>query len=265
MPHYHLTGQAAIVTGAGRGIGRAIALRLGREGAAVTVADRDPATAEGVAAEIVAQGGQALAIETDVTRQAQVEEMVARTVAHFGRLDILVNNAGIIAVAPLLETDEATWDAIMNVNVKGVLFCAQAAARRMIEQGGGGRIINITSAAGKIAPGKDLPVGAYCASKHAAVGLTKQLGLELAPHGILVNAVCPGIVDTEMWAKIDREVAGRTEAPSGSVMARVVSTLPLGRAQQPDDVANMVAFLASTDAGYETAQTFNVSGGRLPY
>jgi acetoin reductase-like protein len=265
MPRYDLEEQTAIVTGAGRGIGRAIALRLAREGVKVTVADIDEANAAAVANEIKAAGGEALALKTDVTQQGDAGRMVQETVARFGRLDILVNNAGIIAIMPLLETDEATWDAIMAVNVKGPLFCAQAAARQMIEQGGGGRIINITSAAGKIAPGKDLPAGAYCASKHAAVGLTKQLGLELAPYGILVNAVCPGIVDTDMWAKIDRAVAERTNAPLGSVMARVVATLPVGRVQQPEDVANMVAFLASSDAGYETAQTFNVSGGRLPY
>jgi meso-butanediol dehydrogenase/(S,S)-butanediol dehydrogenase/diacetyl reductase len=265
MPSYDLQGQVAIVTGAGRGIGRAIALRLAREGAQVTVADIDELNAAGVAGEIAAKGGQALALKVDVTHREAAERMVQETVAKFGRLDILVNNAGIVAVAPLLETDEATWDALMNVNAKGVLFCSQAAARQMIAQGGGGRIINNTSTLGRIAPGKALPLGAYAASKHAAVALTRQMGLELAAHGILVNAVCPGVVDTDMWALIDRESAKLADVPPGSVKAGAVARLPIGRIQQPEDVANLVAFLASSDASYMTGQTYDVSGGRSPY
>ena len=153
----------------------------------------------------------------------------------------------------------------MNVNAKGVLFCSQAAARQMITQGDGGRIINNASGAGKIAPGKDTPLGAYAASKHAVVGLTKQLGLELSSHRILVNCICGGIVDTPMWDLIDREIAQLEEAPVGSVKARAVAGIPLGRIQQPEDVANMVAFLASSDASYITGQAFNVCGGILPY
>ena len=133
--------------------------------------------------------------------------MVCRTVERFGQLDIQVNNAGIGVVAPLMDTDEETWDTLMNVNAKGVLLCSQAAARHMIAQGSGGRIINNASGAGKIAPGKDVPLGAYAASKHAVVALTKQMGLELSSHGILVNCVCAGIVDTPMWDLIDRETA----------------------------------------------------------
>ena len=153
----------------------------------------------------------------------------------------------------------------MNVNAKGVLLCTQAAARQMIAQGGGGRIINNTSGAGKIAPGKGTPLGAYAASKHAAVALTKQFGLELSDHQILVNCVCAGIVDTDMWDLIDREVAKLENVPPGSVKARAVATIPLGRIEQPEDVANVVAFLASDDAGYVTGQTYNVCGGILPY
>jgi NAD(P)-dependent dehydrogenase (short-subunit alcohol dehydrogenase family) len=201
----------------------------------------------------------------DVTRKASVDQMVHDTVARYGQLDILVNNAGIGAVVPLMDTDEKTWDALMNVNAKGVLLCSQAAARQMITQGTGGRIINNASGAGKIAPGKSTPLGAYAASKHAAVALTKQLGLELSDHQILVNCVCAGIVDTDMWDLIDREVAKLENAPVGSVKARAVAGIPLGRIEQPDDVANMVAFLASDDANYITGQTLNVCGGILPY
>ena len=265
MPRYDLEGQAAVVTGAGRGIGRAIALRLAREGAGVTVADLDEANAQKVAAEIRAAGGRADGCRVDVTQKDDVERMVYQTVERFGRLDIQVNNAGIGIVAPLMETDEEVWDTLMNVNAKGVLLCSQAAARQMIAQGNGGRIINNASGAGKIAPGKATPLGAYAASKHAVVALTKQLGLELSDHDILVNCVCAGIVDTPMWDLIDRETAMRQGAPIGSVKEAAVASIPLGRIQQPEDVANMVAFLTSSDADYLTGQTYNVCGGLLPY
>ena len=135
----------------------------------------------------------------------------------------------------------------------------------MINTGGGGRIINNASGAGKIAPGKDVPLGAYAASKHAVVALTKQMGLELAQHRILVNCVCAGIVDTPMWDLIDREIAKREGAPIGSVKASAVDSIPLGRIQEPEDVANVVVFLAYSDASYMTGQTYNVCGGILPY
>jgi meso-butanediol dehydrogenase / (S,S)-butanediol dehydrogenase / diacetyl reductase len=265
MARYELHGKVAIVTGAGRGIGRAIAIRLATEGAAVLVSDLDRGSADQVTEEIVAGGGQARATLTDVTVAREAQVMVDEAVATFGRLDILVNNAGIGAVAPLLDTDEETWDALMAVNAKGVLFCSQAAARRMIEQGEGGRIINNASGAGKIAPGRDVPLGAYAASKHAVVALTKQLGLELSSHDILVNCVCAGIVDTPMWDLIDRETARLQGLPAGTVKARAVAGIPLRRIEQPEDVANMVAFLASDDAGYITAQALNVCGGILPF
>ena len=265
MPKYDLDGQVAIVTGAGRGIGRAIARRFGREGAAVAVTDIDEANAAKVAEEVRAQDGQAIAMKVDVTRKADAERMVRETVAQFGRLDILVTNAGIIAVVPLIDTDEATWDALMNVNAKGVLLCAQAAARQMIAQGDGGRIIVIASGAGKRAVGADRPFGAYVASKHAAVGLTKQLAVELASHEILVNCVCPGVIDTAMWDLLDREIAQRLGAPPGSIKAEEVASIPVRRIGKPEDVANMVVFLASPDATFITSQAFNVCGGRLPY
>ncbi|HZQ05529.1 MAG TPA: glucose 1-dehydrogenase [Anaerolineae bacterium] len=265
MPRYDLDGKVAIVTGGGRGIGRAIALRLAQDGARVVVADLNENNASHVAQEIQDKGGDAFAFAVDVTRMERVEEMIRETIARYGRLDILVNNAGIGAIAPLMDTDEKTWDAVMDVNAKGVLLCSQAAARQMIAQGNGGRIINNASGAGKIAPGKGTPLGAYAASKHAVVALTKQLGLELSDYQILVNCVCAGIVDTDMWDLIDREIAKLENAPIGSVKARAVATIPLGRIEQPEDVANVVAFLASDDASYITAQTYNVCGGILPY
>ena len=265
MPSYDLESQIAIVTGGGRGIGRAIALRLAREGAGVTVADLDEANAKHVAEEITAAGGQAQAIKVDVTCKEDARRMVTETVDRFGRLGILVNNAGIGVIATLMETSEDAWDAQMNVNAKGVLLCSQAAARHMIDQASGGRIINNASGAGKIAPGKGIPLGAYAASKHAVVAVTKQMGQELAEHGILVNCVCAGIVDTPMWDLIDRETAKLQGVPIGSVKEQAVASVPVGRIQRPDDVANMVAFLASSDADYLTGQTYNACGGILPY
>lgn len=265
MPKYELDGQVAIITGAGRGIGRATALRLAREGASVTVADINDTNAKGVAQEIESAAGTAHAVTVDVTDKADTERMVSETVDRFGRLDIQVNNAGIAVIASLMDTDEAAWDALMNVNAKGVLFCSQAAARQMIAQGEGGRIINNASGAGKVAPGRTTPLGAYAASKHAVVALTKQFGLELSSRGILVNCVCPGIVDTSMWELIDREVARLEGVAVGSVKARAAAGIPVGRIQQPEDVANLIAYLASSDASYITAQALNVSGGMLPY
>ena len=265
MPRYELDGQTAIVTGSGRGIGRAMALRLAREGANMTIADIDITSAAAVADEIEAGGGQALALSIDVSKKADADRMVRSTVERFGRLDIMVNNAGIGAVGYLLDADEDTWDRLMDVNAKGTLLCSQAAACQMIAQGRGGRIINNASGAGKIAPGKGTPLGVYSASKHAVVAITRQMGFELAEHGILVNCLCAGIVDTPMWDLIDRETAKLEGVPLGSVKARAVEGIPLGRIQKPEDVANMVAFMASADANYTTAQTFDVSGGLMPY
>ena len=264
MPRYDLDGQVAIVTGGGRGIGRAIALRLGLEGCQVMVADLVEANAAAVVDEIRRAGGTALACKVDVTNYAEVEMMVGEAVAKLGPLTIQVNNAGVARIATLLESDETLWDTVMNVNAKGVLFCAQAAAKQMIAQGTGGRIINNASAAGKMAPGK-LPLGVYSASKHAVVGLTRQMGMEWASYGILVNAVCPGIVDTPMWDLIDSESTRRYGTEPGSVKAGAVATIPIGRIEQPEDVANVVAFLASADASYITGQAVNVAGGRIPY
>ena len=260
-----LKGKVGIVTGAGRGIGRAIAQRLAREGVSVVVTDIDQQNAETTADEIRSAEGKAIGFKVDVTHQDEVERMVSRTVSEFGALHILVNNAGVGAVAPILETDEETWDWVMNVNAKGVFLCSKAAAKQMIQQGKGGRIITNASGAGKMAPGKGTPLGVYAASKHAVVGLMKQLGLELSSHQILVTSICGGIIDTSMWDQIDREIAKLEGVPIGSVKARAVASIPLGRIQKPEDLANVVAFLASDDASYITADTINVAGGLLPY
>jgi meso-butanediol dehydrogenase / (S,S)-butanediol dehydrogenase / diacetyl reductase len=266
MPRYEeLQGKVAIITGAGRGIGRAIALRLAKEGADVCVTDVGLEQAQAVAQEIEANHGCAIALKVDVTQQADIDKMISETVKAFGALNIFVNNAGVGTVGKLIDTDEKTWDWVMAVNAKGTFLGCQAAAKQMIKQGKGGRIIINASGAGKIAPGKRTPLGTYAASKHAVVGFTKQLGLELSDYQILVTCLCPGIVDTPMWDLIDRETAKIEGVPIGSVKAGAVASVPLGRIQTPADVANVVAFLASDDASYITADTVNCAGGLLPY
>ena len=261
MPNYELDDQGAIVTGGGVNIGRGIALRLAREGASVTIADVDAQAGESVAAEIRDAGGRAVSVPTDVSDKSQVDRMVQETVAEFGRLDIMVNNAGVLSLALAIDVEEADWDRHFAVNTKGVLFCSQAAARQMIEQGHGGRIITIVSTAGRLPSFRDSPLASYVASKHATMGLIKQMSQEVAPEGILMNAVFPGIVDTDMLRSMHRDVAGKTGEEYEEVRERVLELIPLGRYQTADDVANMVAFLASADANYSVGQAFDANGG----
>ena len=191
--------------------------------------------------------------------------MIGAAVDLSGRLDIIVNNAGIGEVAPIIEVTEESYDRQSEVNTKGTFLCCGAAARQMLKQGGGGRIINNASGAGKMAPGKATPLGVYAMTKHAVVGLTRALGHELAADGILVNCVCGGIVDTPMWDLIDREVVKRSGAEPGSFKAAAAASVPIGRIQQPEDLANMIAYLASDDASYVAGQALNCSGGLVPY
>jgi meso-butanediol dehydrogenase/(S,S)-butanediol dehydrogenase/diacetyl reductase len=257
---YRLDGKVALVTGAARGIGRAIALRLAQEGADVAVADVNETGAQAVAEEARRAGRRALAIKVDVTRRNEAEAMVARVAHEFGGLDIAVANAGIVVIAPLLEMTEPDWDRLFAVNVKGVWLTAAAAARRMIQQARGGRLILASSRAGKT-PSKLHPTGAYATTKHAVVGLTRALAFELAKHQITVNAYCPGIVDTDMLQRIDRAVAERQGQPPGTLTRESVTQVPLGRIEQPEDVANFVAWLASPEAAYMTGQAVNIEGG----
>ena len=260
-----LTGKVAIITGAGRGIGRAITLRLAGEGVHVVAADIDQAGAEAVAREAAENGGKAIGLKVDVTCQDEINSIIETTIQEFGELNILVSNAGVAAVSPLIDTDERTWDWVMGVNAKGVFLSSKAAARQMIQQGKGGRIIINASASGKVVPGKRIPIGAYAASKHAAVALAKQLGWELSQHQILVTCICPGIIDTPLWDLLDRETARIEGVPQGSVKARALANVPLQRIGKPEEVANVVAFLASDEASYLTADTINIAGGQLPY
>ena len=256
-----LDGKTAIVTGGAQGIGRATALRFAAEGARVVIADLNPDGAKVVAAEIEGAGGEALGLALDVRRQEQVQAVVDTAVGRFGGVDILMNNAGVIKITPFLEIDEAEWDLLFDVNCKGLLWCAQAAARRMIEQGRGGKIINVASQAGR--RGEPL-VLTYCASKATVISMTQSMALALAPHKINVNAIAPGIVDTPLWESNDRRFAELLGMEVGEPKRTFVATIPLGRIEQPEDVAGVAAFLASSDADYITQQTYNVDGGNWP-
>ena len=260
-----LIGKSVLVTGAGRGIGLAIARRFVVEGGQVLLTDIQEGDSQSGISQASSHETQASFHRLDVTSAAETDAAIARAVGDFGKLDIVVCNAGIGEIAPLVEATEESFDRQMNVNAKGCFLTATAAARQMLKQGSGGRIIINASGAGKIAPGRATPLGLYAMSKHAVIGLTKQLGVELAGDGILVNCICGGIVDTPMWDLIDREVTRRSGDPRGSFKAAAVASIPVGRIQQPDDMANLIVYLASDDASYIAGQTFNCSGGMLPY
>lgn len=250
-----LENKVAIVTGGAVGIGRAICERYAREGAKVVVADIRADLAKEVAAAI---GTSAAGIGVDVTKQDSIDALMDETVRTFGQVDILVNNAGIFTAAPLEEITHEQYQRVFAVNVEGVLFTAQAAAKHMMARKQGGRIINLASQAGR--RGEPL-VAVYCASKAAVISLTQSMALYLAPHGINVNAIAPGVVDTPQWDEVDAHFAKFEGRQIGEKKALVGKSVPLGRMGVPDDMTGMAVFLASADAGYVTAQTYNVDGG----
>ena len=245
-----LKGKVALVTGAQQGIGRAIALAFAREGADVVVNYLDDAgAAEQVAKEVRGSGVRALVAQADVAHVDQDHALVARAVRDLGGLDVLVNNAGVYPRSPFLELSEREWDYVLDVNLKGSCFCAQAAARAMIAGGRRGSIINLSSSSVR-----GQPRGVhYTASKGGVITMTRTMALELAPHGIRVNAIAPGTTDTA------QPRGGNTEEEIAA-MARVI---PLGRIAQPDDIASVAVFLAGEESRHMTGQTLHVNGGLL--
>jgi acetoin reductase-like protein len=252
-------GKIAIITGAASGMGRAMAHAFAHEGATVVVADLDEEGAQRVVGEISANGGQAVAKRLDVSNAAESKALVDEVVAQHGRLDILVNNAGIGLIKEVWSTTPEEWDRIFAVNVKGLFFMAQAAAEPMRNQRSG-KIINLASIAGR--RGEAL-VAAYCASKAAVININQSLALALAPYGVNVNAMAPGVVDTPYWKEVDKQFGAITGKAEGETFRDVAQNIPLGRTSRPEDVVPLALFLASAGADYITAQTYNVEGGMV--
>ncbi|MER8429081.1 L-iditol 2-dehydrogenase [Mesorhizobium caraganae] len=251
-----LKGKSALITGSARGIGRAFAEAYVREGATVAIADINLAAAEKTASEI---GAKAYAVRLDVSDLASIEAAVKAVETKTGGLDILINNAALFDLAPIIEITKASYDKLFSVNVAGTLFMLQAAARSMIARGKGGRIINIASQAGR--RGEPL-VAVYCATKAAVISLTQSAGLDLIKHRINVNGIAPGVVDSDMWDEVDALFAKYENRPKGEKKRLVGEGVPYGRMGKPEDLTGMAVFLASDDAGYIVAQTYNVDGGQ---
>ncbi len=264
-------GKIAIVTGAGQGIGWGIAHRFAQEGAHVVIAEYNAQKAESVAAECASFGAEAMAYPIDIGEVNQIERMVRDVVKKFGRIDALVNNAGVSMPGPMFDLKPETWDPVMRVNLRGLFFCLQIVAKQLVaqipddvKQAGRaersyGKIVNFSSVAGRSGRPYDT---AYSATKWGVISLTQSAALYLAPYNINVNAICPGLVPTPMWDKID-QVQGveRQGLQPGEWMRKSIDSIPLKRAAQPADIAAAVSFLCSEDADYITGQALNVDGG----
>ncbi len=270
---YDLDGKIALVTGAGgkSGIGRCIANRLAAEGATLVVADlKKNVSPEWGGLDVVAQeindsGGKAIALTGSVSDSDDVASMIEGALKEFGKIDILVNNAGAPAGpdrVPVVELEEDVWDLVIGVNLKGTFLMSQAVSRHMIQRGGGGKIINMSSVSGKVGSAR---FAAYCSSKFGVIGFTQSLAQELAAHKINVNAICPSLVETErvygMASALKPDAETSTEEWRDIMVERVNENNPLGRIAQPQDVADVAAFLASSQSDYLTGLAINVAGG----
>jgi glucose 1-dehydrogenase len=247
-----LAGKAAVVTGASSGIGQAIAIAFGKEGAAVAVNyARDAEGADATVKEIEDNGGKAFAAQADVSKEEDVKSLVERAVGEFGRLDVMVNNAGVEYKMPFLETPLETWEKVIAVNLTGPWLGCQEAARQMVAQGGPGRIINVSSVH------EDLPMptnSPYCAAKGGLRMLTRTIAVELAPHNITVNNIAPGAIETPMDAKLEQDP---------NQMNELLAEIPLGRMGKPEEVAGLALYLASDASAYTTGSTLFVDGGMI--
>lgn len=241
-----LSGKVALVTGAAQGIGKTIALCLAKDGADMVISDLNLEGAETTANEIQKLGRRALAVKTDVSKAVDVEEMVQKVIDKFGQIDILVNNAGVTRDTLLMRMKEADWDFVLNINLKGTFNCTKEVIRWMMKQKKG-KIVNVSSVVGVMG---NVGQANYAASKAGVIGFTKTVAREVAPRGINVNAVAPGFIDTEM-----------TKVIPDKAKQMLLSQIPLGKLGMPEDVANVVRFLASEEANYITGQTIHVNGG----
>lgn len=256
-----LSDQVAVVTGAGQGIGRACALQISHAGAIVVAVDINEDNLNETIALLREDGGTALGIVADIGDLAEIERFVTKAVDAFEKIDILVNNAGVTRRAEFMKLTEEDWDKTFRVNAKGVFFCLQRVAKEMIANGGG-RIINVASIAGKGYAGTSNAI--YASSKGAVISLTKTAAQQLGPFNINVNSVCPGIVRTTLYQTYVEVMAKDENLPVEVIEARTVAAIPLRRANDPEDIAEMVVFLASPGARNITGQSYNVDGGLIP-
>ncbi|MCB6183518.1 L-iditol 2-dehydrogenase [Leeia sp. TBRC 13508] len=255
-----LQNKHAVLTGAGGGIGLATAEAFVREGAKCTIVDIHPQASEGVVALIEKAPSSVQYVSTDITNLQQIDEMVATAIARFGAIDVLFNNAGIAIFEKLLDSTEAAYDKLFNVNVKGLFFVMQKVLQHMVDSGVKGSVINLSSQAGR--RGEAL-VAHYCATKAAVISYTQSAALAMAPHGIRVNAIAPGVIDTPMWKQVDAMFAQLEGLEIGQKKEMVGKAVPLGRFGFPEEVADAAVFLASELSRYITAQTLNVDGGNV--
>ena len=250
-----LVGKSAIITGSARGIGKAFAARYVQEGARVAIADIELDAAERTAGEL---GTAAIAVHLDVRRQDSIDACVRAVEERLGGIDILINNAALFDLAPIVEITRESYERLFSVNVQGALFMLQAVAKSMIAHNQGGKIINMASQAGR--RGEPL-VAVYCATKAALISLTQSAGLDLIKHGINVNAIAPGVVEGEHWRHVDALFAKYEHRPIGEKQRLVGEAVPFGRMGRAEDLTGMAVFLASDEAAYIVAQTYNVDGG----
>ena len=262
MSHMEKVFKNICITGAGNGIGRAIAIAMSKEGYNVVCADIDLNQANETLEIILNNNGNGLSIEMDVTNSSDIKKMIKDTVVKYGSLDILVNNAGVTRTSKIMDLTEDDWDWIHNVNAKGTFFCLQAAAKQMIKQNNGGRIINMASVGGK--GFVDVSNAIYAASKGAVISLTKTAAQELAKHEITVNSICPGITYTNILSDVVKKRSLEQNKSEEDIMKHYVRDIPLQRPNYPEDIAAMVVFLSSSGARNITGQSYNVDGGLIP-